>query len=313
MSSATPVWPALPVAEWRDSRDTLQLMTQVVGKIRLANTPLINHWWNVPLYVSARGLTTGLIPQQDHGFQIDFNLIEHQLVIAKTDGDERSIALRPGPIADFYSEVMYALDELRLSTPIRTMPVEIAGAVPFESDRQHVAYEGDQVQRFWLALVQIHRVFKVFRARFVGKSSPVHLFWGALDLAVTRFSGRRAPLHPGGAPHTRPEVMWEAYSHEVSSAGYWPGPDGEGVFYSYAYPEPSGYQKAQVLPKAASFNADLGEFTLPYAAVREASDPDAVLLHFLQSTYEAAADLGQWDRDALERGRIPMHNGASPK
>jgi hypothetical protein len=312
MSCEALVWPALPVAEWGDSRDTLQLMTQVVGKIRLANTPVINHWWNVPLYVCARGLTTGLIPQQHHGFQIDFNFIEHQLVIARTDGDQRSIPLRPGPIADFYSEVMSALDELRLSTQIWTMPVEITGAVHFESDRQHVAYEGDQVRRYWLALVQINRVFKVFRSRFVGKNSPVHLFWGALDLAVTRFSGRRAPLHPGGAPHTGPEVMWEAYSHEVSSAGYWPGPDGEGVFYSYAYPEPPGYQKAQMLPQAASFDTDLGEFTLPYAAVREASDPDAMLLHFLQSTYEAAADLGRWDRDALERGRIPLHDAMSP-
>jgi hypothetical protein len=312
VSSDAPVWPVLPVAEWKDSRDTLQLMTQVVGKIRLADTPLINHWWNVPLYVSANGLTTSLIPQQDNGFQIDFNLIEHQLVIVKTDGNQRSVPLRPGPIADFYSEVMSALDELRLCTQIWTMPVEITDAVPFESDLQHVAYDRAYVHRFWLALVQINRVFTLLRSRFVGKNSPVHLFWGSLDLAVTRFSGRRAPRHPGGAPHTGPEVMWEAYSHEVSSAGYWPGPDGEGVFYSYAYPEPPGFQKARVNPKAASFNLDLGEFTLPYTAVREAPDPDAVLLQFLQSTYEAAADLGKWDRDALERGRKPSHNAVSP-
>jgi hypothetical protein len=296
-------WPELPVAEWADSRDTLQLMTQVVGKVRLANTPLINHWWNVPLYVSARGLTTSLIPYEHRGFQVDFDFLEHQLAVATTDGATRSIALRARPIADFYSEVMGVLDQLGLATEIWTMPVEIEGSIYFESDRQHVAYDPDQISRFWLALVQINRVFEKFRSRFVGKDSPVHLFWGALDLAVTRFSGRRAPPHPGGAPHCGPEVMWEAYSHEVSSAGYWPGPDGEGVFYSYAYPEPAGYRDVPVRPDAASFDTDLGEFTLPYTAVRQAADPDALLLEFLQSSYEAAADLARWDRDALERDR----------
>ncbi len=296
-------WPELPVAEWADSRDTLQLMTQIVGKVRLANTPLMNHWWNVPLYVSARGLTTSLIPYEHRGFQVDFDFLEHQLAVATTDGATRSIALRARPIADFYSEFMAALDQLGLATEIWTMPVEIEGSIYFESDRQHVAYDPDQISRFWLALVQINRVFEKFRSRFVGKVSPVHVFWGALDLAVTRFSGRRAPPHPGGAPHCGPEVMWEAYSHEVSSAGYWPGPDGEGVFYSYAYPEPAGYRDVPVRPDAASFDTDLGEFTLPYTAVRQAADPDAVLLEFLQSSYEAAADLARWDRDALERDR----------
>jgi hypothetical protein len=208
---------------------------------------------------------------------------------------------------------MVVLDQLRLTTQIWTMPVEIQDSVYFESDRQHVAYDPDQMRRFWLALVQMSRVFEEFRSRFVGKVSPVHVFWGALDLAVTRFSGRRAPLHPGGAPHCGPEVMWEAYSHEVSSAGYWPGPDGEGVFYSYAYPEPAGYPSAPVRPDAASFSADLGEFTLPYTTVRQAADPDAVLLEFLQSTYEAAADLARWDRDALERDRQPLRGGATER
>jgi hypothetical protein len=303
MSDSTAVWPELPVAQWADSRDTLQLMTQIVGKVRLANTPLMSHWWNVVLYVSARGLTTGLIPHADKGFQIDFDFIDHQLVIATTGGDRRIMALQPGPIAEFYREVMLALDELGLSTEIWTMPVEIPGAIAFDTDQQHVAYDRDQVQRFWLALVQINRVFEVFRSRFLGKVSPVHFFWGALDLAATRFSGRPAPKHPGGAPNCGPHVMWEAYSHEVSSAGYWPGPDGEGVFYSYAYPEPPHYRNAAVAPVAASFDTGLGEFILPYTAVREADDPDAVLLEFLQSTYDIAADTGGWDRDALERDR----------
>ena len=303
MSDSTAVWPELPVAQWADSRDTLQLMTQIVGKVRLANTPLMSHWWNVVLYVSARGLTTGLIPHADKGFQIDFDFIDHQLVIDTTGGDRRIVALQPGPIAEFYRGVMIALDELGLSTEIWTMPVEIPGAIAFDTDQQHVAYDRDQVHRFWLALVQINRVFEAFRSRFLGKVSPVHFFWGALDLAVTRFSGRPAPKHPGGAQNCGPHVMWEAYSHEVSSAGYWPGPDGEGVFYSYAYPEPPDYRNAAVAPVAASFDTGLGEFILPYTAVREADDPDAVLLQFLQSTYDIAADTGGWDRDALERDR----------
>lgn len=301
MADSAPVWPTMPVAQWADTRDTLQLMTQIVGKVRMENTPLMSHWWNVVLYVSARGLTTGLIPHADKGFQIDFDFIDHQLVITTTAGERLSLSLRPGPIADFYREVMAALDGLGLSTRIWPMPVEIPGAIPLDSDEQHVAYDGDAVHRSWLALVQINRVFEVFRARYVGKVSPVHFFWGALDLAVTRFSGRPAPKHPGGAPNCGPHVMWEAYSHEVSSAGYWPGPDGEGHFYSYGYPEPRGYRDAPVSPAEALFDPDLGEFLLPYTVVREASDPDAVLLEFLQSTYEIAADTGKWDRAALER------------
>jgi hypothetical protein len=297
-------WPEIPVAAWQDTRDTFQLWTQVVGKVRMVNTPLMNHWWNVPLYVTARGLTTGLIPGTTSGpqpFQIDFDLIHHELRIDRVDGSSCTLVLQPMTVATFYGDVMAALDDLDLHTDIWTTPVEIPGAIPFETDQEHRSYDADAVHRFWLALVEMQRVLEVFRSQFVGKVSPVHLFWGALDLAVTRFSGRPAPPHPGGAPNCGPHVMWEAYSHEVSSAGYWPGPDGEGVFYSYAYPEPDGFRKAPVGPASARWDDELGEFVLPYTDVRTAADPDAVLLEFLQRTYEAAADTGGWDRAALER------------
>jgi len=300
-SNTNSAWPEIPVAEWADTRDTFQLMTQIVGKVRMVNTPRMSHWWNVTLYVTARGLTTALIPHGSTSFQMDFDLIDHQLVVSTTSGEKRSLKLESRPVADFYRDVMAMLDDLGLSTEIWEMPVEIPGAIAFDEDREHVAYDPDAVHRFWLALVQIDRVFEIFRARFIGKVSPSHFFWGAADLAVTRFSGREAPKHPGGAPNCGPEVMWEAYSHEVSSAGYWPGPDGEGYFYSYAYPEPEGFTAAPVAPSSAYFDAGLGEFLLPYTAVREADDPDAVLLDFLQSTYEIAADLGGWDRKSLER------------
>ncbi|MET9201392.1 DUF5996 family protein [Gordonia sp. NPDC003585] len=300
-SKTNSAWPEIPVAEWTDTRDTFQLMTQIVGKVRMVNTPRMSHWWNVTLYVTARGLTTALIPHGSTSFQMDFDLIDHQLVVSTTSGEKRSLKLESRPVADFYRDVMAMLDDLGLSTEIWEMPVEIPGAIAFDEDREHVAYDPDAVHRFWLALVQIDRVFEIFRARFIGKVSPSHFFWGAADLAVTRFSGREAPKHPGGAPNCGPEVMWEAYSHEVSSAGYWPGPDGEGYFYSYAYPEPEGFTAAPVAPSSAYFDAGLGEFLLPYTAVREADDPDAVLLDFLQSTYEIAADLGGWDRKSLER------------
>jgi hypothetical protein len=289
------------VADWEATRDTLQLWTQVVGKIRMANTALVNHWWNVPLYVTARGLSTGLIPHGDRSFQIDFDFVDHRLDIEVTDGAASSLRLQPMSVARFHREVMGRLDELGLSTSIWTTPVEIPGAIPFELDEQHAAYDAEAVHRFWLALVQMDRVFRMFRSRFVGKVSPVHLFWGGLDLAVTRFSGRTAPPHPGGAPNCGPQVMWEAYSHEVSSAGYWPGPDGEGVFYSYAYPEPPGYRSTPVRPSDARFDEGLSEFILPYTVVRVAADPDGVLLEFLQSTYEAAAVSADWDRASLER------------
>jgi hypothetical protein len=296
-------WPALPVADWAATRDTLQLWTQVVGKVRLAHSPLLNHWWNVPLYVTARGLTTSLMWAGDgRGVQIDFDFVAHELVIAVSDGRRRAIALEPMSVAAFYAAVSDRLAELDVAGSIWTMPVEIEGAVPFERDEEHASYDRDQVERFWRLLVSTTHVLNEFRTTFVGKSSPVHLFWGALDLATTRFSGRGAPRHPGGAPHCGPHVMEEAYSQEVSSAGYWPGGGGdEGAFYSYAYPEPDGYRDHPVRPAAARYDEALGEFVLPYEMVRRADDPRATLLAFLQSTYEAAAHCAGWDRAALER------------
>jgi hypothetical protein len=304
-------WPAIPVADWADTRDTLQLYTQVVGKVRLANEPLVNHWWNVPLYLTARGLTTSVMPHPTGAaFQIDFDFIGHRLEIATVTGEARSLDLGGRVVADFYEAVVSMLAELGVGTHIWPMPVEIAGAIPFPEDRVHSSYDADAVHRFWLALVEIDRVFTLFRGRFVGKSSPVHVFWGALDVALTRFSGRTAPPHPGGAPNCGPDVMREAYSHEVSSCGYWPGPPGEeGVFYAYAYPEPSGYRDTVVAPAGARWDDGLGEFVLPYELVRHAANPDAVLLEFLQSTYEAAATTANWDRTALERP-TGGHNGA---
>jgi hypothetical protein len=301
-------WPSIPVAGWQETRDTLHLYTQVVGKIRLANEPLVNHWWNTPLYVTATGLTTSVMPHPTgRAFQIDFDFRAHRLDIGTVDGARRSLPLEDRSVADFHQSVMSMLDELGLATTIWPVPVEIPDAIAFADDHAHASYDPDAVHRFWVALVEMHRVFNVFRSRFVGKASPVHLFWGALDLAYTRFSGRTAPAHPGGAPNCGPHVMWEAYSHEVSSCGYWPGPPGEeGVFYAYAYPEPPGYRNTHVLPAGARWDDDLAEFILPYELVRTADDPDAVLLAFLQSTYDAAATTAQWDRGALDRA-----NGAS--
>lgn len=296
-------WPAVPVAEWAETRDTLHLWTQVVGKVRMVNEPLLNHWWNVPLYLSSRGLTTSPMPHPTGpAFQIDFDFVASRLDIVTVDGRSASLALEPRTVADFYAEVMAMLVGLGVATPIWPVPVEIEGAIPFPDDKVHAAYDREAVRRFWLALIEMERVFEVFRSRFVGKASPVHLFWGALDLAHTRFSGRPAPPHPGGAPNCGPHVMLEAYSHEVSSAGYWPGgPGEEGIFYSYAYPEPSGFRDARVTPDEAHYDGALGEFVVPYEVVRTAADPDAVLLGFLQSTYEAAATTAGWERDNLER------------
>lgn len=296
-------WPSIPVRHWEDTRDTLQLYTQVVGKIRLANEPLLNHWWNVPLYVTARGLSTSLMPHPSGpAFEIEFDFVDHRLDVLLVTGQHRSLELGPRPVAEFYAAVMSLLDELGVATEIWPVPVEIADAIPFAEDRVHASYDADAVFRFWSALVEIDRVLEVFRTPFVGKSSPVHVFWGALDIATTRFSGRTAPPHPGGAPNCGPHVMWEAYSHEVSSCGYWPGPPGEeGVFYAYAYPEPPGYRDTPVSPDGARWDDELGEFILPYELVRGAPDPDGLLLEFLQSTYEAAAASAGWDRDALER------------
>ena len=275
----------------------------MVGKIRLAHAPLVNHWWQVPLYVTSRGLTTSPIPYGARSFQIDFDFIDHRLVIQCNDGARETIALAPCSVAEFYAEVMGRLRALGLETHIWSMPVEIPDAIPFEQDRVHASYDAEYAQRFWQSLVQADRVCARFRSRFLGKVSPVHFFWGSFDLAVTRFSGRTAPALTSESPNLGAWVMQEAYSHEVSSCGYWPGNGGYGraAFYSYAYPEPSGFSAASVRPDAAFYDAGLGQFILPYDAVRNASSPDDALMDFLQSTYEAAADLAHWDRGALER------------
>jgi hypothetical protein len=299
-------WPALPLDEWAATRDSIQLWTQIVGKIRLAHSPLLNHWWNVPLYVTSRGLTTSLMWADDgRGFQIDFDFVAHRLRVTTSNGDERTVELAARSVADFYAELVRRLRELGIEPSIWTVPVELEGAIRFEEDETHAAYNPRYAERFWQLLVTTTQVFNQFRTTFVGKSSPVHLFWGALDLATTRFSGRAAPPHPGGAPNCGPHVMHEAYSQEVSSAGYWPGGAGEGVFYSYAYPEPPGYRDVPISPGAAHYDDALGEFVLPYEAVRTAADPAGVLLDFLQTTYDAAADRGGWDREQLERKPPP--------
>jgi hypothetical protein len=303
-SSPSRAWPDLPYAAWKDTCTTLQLWTQIVGKIRLALTPWLNHSWHVPFYVTARGLTTSPVPYEDRSFEIDFDFIAQVLDIAVSDGGRRQIALAPRAVADFQALTMKALDELGIRVRITQLPCEIPQAIRFDQDRTHNAYDAEYAQRFWRALVQIDRVFKQFRTGFIGKGSPVHFFWGSFDLAVTRFSGRPAPQHPGGVPGVCDDVMREAYSHEVSSAGFWPGGGGLdfAAFYSYAYPVPEGFGQTAVRPEGAFFNETLGEFLLPYDAVRTARDPDATLLAFLQSTYEAAANAAKWDRAALECG-----------
>jgi len=295
-------WPALPLAQWRDTCTTLHLWTQIVGKVRLAYVPWLNHSWHAVLYANARGLTTSLIPYGGGGFEIEFDFVRHVLDIRTTDGDGAELALRPESVASFYDRVMAALRKLGIAVEIRDLPCEIEGAIRFTADHEHAAYDAEYAHRFWRALLQADRLFKQFRTGFVGKCSPVHLFWGSFDLAVTRFSGRRAPLYGGKAPGVASKVMQEAYSHEVSSAGFWPG--GRGVdasFYSYAYPSPPELAKSKVRPEAAFYHAELGEFLLPYEAVRSAANPDAALLDFLCSTYEAVAEVSGWDRAALER------------
>ncbi|WGS21859.1 MULTISPECIES: DUF5996 family protein [unclassified Bradyrhizobium] len=295
-------WPELPTAAWRDTAATLQLWTQIVGKIRLAKSPWLNHSWHVTLYVTARGLTTSPIPDGDRTFEIDFDFIDRALRVSTSDGAERQFALAGQSVASFYATIMARLKDLGIDVVIDEMPNELPDPVRFSQDTRHTAYDADAVRRFHQILVNCDRMFKQFRTAFLGKASPVHFFWGSFDLAVTRFSGRTAPQHPGGVPYLPDTVAHEAYSHEVSSAGFWPG--GGAVdypaFYSYAYPEPAGYRSTQVRPDAAFFNDALGEFILPYDAVRTAADPDQALLDFLQSTYEAAANSANWNRDALE-------------
>ena len=297
-------WPDLPLAAWSDTCDTLHRWMQIVGKIRLAQTPLVNHWWNVTLYVTARGLTTSPMPYGTRTFTIGFDFIDHALRIETSDGATESFALAPMPVCDFYHAVMERLHRLDIDVHIWTMPCEIATDVRFEDDRAHAQYDRVYVERFRRVLQQSDRILKAFRARFLGKVSPVHFFWGSFDLAVTRFSGRTAPPMERGAPNTAAWVMREAYSHEVSSCGFWPGNGGYGraAFYSYAYPEPAGFKDVKLRTPGAFYDTGLSQFILPYDAVRTASDSDAMLLGFCQETYEAAADLSAWDRKALERG-----------
>jgi hypothetical protein len=301
--NASGQWPDLPFAAWRDTCETLILWTQIAGKVRIACTPLINHWWNATFDVTSRGLIAPAMNYRGRTFDVIFDLTEHRLRIEASDGRAEVLALEPMTVADFYARFMQALHRLDIDVHIWTMPSEIENAIPFEHDRTHRQYDRVYVERFWRALVQVNRVFTDFRARFIGKASPVHFFWGGLDLAVTRFSGRTAPPLKGETPNVAKWVMDEAYSHEVSSCGFWPGNGGYGraAFYVYAYPEPAGYGDARLKTAAASYDTDLGQFILPYDAVRQASDPDALLLGFLQETYEAAAELAKWDRKALER------------
>jgi Family of unknown function (DUF5996) len=302
MSTSSP-WPNLPLSAWSDTCETLHRWTQVVGKVRMALTPLVNHWWNVTLYVTSRGLTTSPIPHGVRTFEIAFDFLDHRLSIATSDGMAEHLDLAAMSVADFYAELMARLRRLGIEVHIWTMPSEIANAVPFEQDRAHAQYDPDAAQRFWRALVQSDRVLQTFRSRFIGKVSPVHFFWGSFDLAVTRFSGRTAPAPGGATPNVASWVMAEAYSHEVSSCGFWPGNGGYGraAFYVYAYPEPPGYGGTPLRTTEGFYDTGLGQFILPYDAVRQSPDPDALLLGFLQETYEAAAILGRWDRQALER------------
>ncbi len=297
------VWPSLPLEAWQDTYATLHMWTQIVGKIRLAQTPWLNHSWHVTFEVTPCGLRTPPIPHGTRTFQIEFDFIHHQLVIRTSDGALRLIALRPRTVADFYGEIMTTLRELRVPVRIHTRPNEVEAPIPFEQDHAHASYDADSAHRLWHILLQADRVLKTFRARYVGKSSPVHFFWGSFDLAVTRFSGRPAPPHPGGVPNLPDWITREAYSHEVSSAGFWPGGGAVPypVFYAYAYPEPPGFKSARVRPEGAFYSDAMREFFLPYDQVRQAESPDDLLLEFLQSTYEATATLGGWDRQALER------------
>lgn len=295
-------WPPLPLAQWQDTYATLHMWTQIVGKVRLAQAPMLNHWWQVPLYVTTRGLTTSPIPYGEVRFEISFDFLDHELRVQTSDGALRTLALAPRSVADFYHELMAALRALGLEVKIWTMPVEVPDPMPFDQDDKHHYYVAEHAQRFWRVLQQADRVLQQFRGGFLGKCSPVHFFWGSFDLAVTRFSGRMAPPHPGGIAHMADWVTRLAYSHEVSSCGFWPGggPVPEAVFYAYAYPEPDGFKEYAVRPQAAHYSDTMREFLLPYEAVRQAAQPDSMLLEFAQSTYEATAVRGGWDRQALE-------------
>jgi hypothetical protein len=303
-------WPELPFEKWKDTCATVHMWTQIVGKIRLVQTPWTNHSWHVTLYLTARGLTTSPIPYGSSIFEIRFDFIDHELRILKNDGATRVIKLQPQSVAKFYHAVMTALNELKLPVKIDMLPNEIPDPIRFDEDEAHRSYDADYANRFWHVLAQSDRVFKDFRSRFCGKCSPVHFFWGSFDLAVTRFSGRLAPPHPGGIPHLPDAITREAYSQEVSSLGFWPGNAAmpTPIFYSYAYPEPKGFSEAKIKPPSAAYNSQVKEFVLPYDAVRTAKSPDETLLAFAQSTYDAASTLGAWDRAALEEKKPALHS-----
>jgi hypothetical protein len=302
VSDSRDCWPALPLSSWKDTRDTLHLWTQIVGKIRLALAPLVNHWWNVPLYVSTRGLTTSPMPYGSRSLEIEFDFLAHQLHFRTSDGASQSLPLVPQTVADFYARFMSTIKSLDVPVKIWKMPVELPDPIPFDQDRLHASYDPVSAHKFFRILVSADEVFKSFRAGFVGKSSPVHFFWGSFDLAVTRFSGRRAPPRSDADPILR-KIMAEAYSHEVISAGFWPGGGGldDAAFYAYATPQPPGFEKMPVKPPAASYHSAMGEYILMYEDVRRSASPGAALMDFLQSTYEAGAVAGKWDRESLER------------
>lgn len=305
--AALEAWPSLPFDAWHETCETLHRWFQIVGKVRLVQSPWVNHGWHVTLYVTATGLTTSSIPYGNRVFQIDFDFGQHRLSIRASDGRSAGFTLEPQSVATFYTRLMQQLATLGLQVKIHPKPNEVADACRFDQDQMHCAYDPDYANRFWRVLLQADRIFKEFRARFGGKCSPIHFFWGAPDLAVTRFSGRTAPIHPGGIPNLPDWVTREAYSHELSSCGLWAGSAAlpYAAFYSYAYPEPAGFATAPIKPAAAVYNTDFREFILPYNAVRQTTAPDAMLLDFLQSTYDAAANLAQWDRHALECGPDP--------
>jgi hypothetical protein len=302
MTPSAGAWPQLPSDSWHDTLETFHRWTQIVGKIRMAQAAWLNHSWGVPLYVTSRGLSTSLVPHGTDGFELEFDVLGGELTLSTTTGERRSVALKPRSVADFHGAVMEAMESVKMPVKIRPVPTEIPDATPFAEDTAHASYDADQVRALWKALVQANRVMGDFRAGFRGKASPVHFFWGSFDLAVTRFSGRTAPPHGGGLPNFPLDVAQEAYSHEVSSVGFWPG-NREAptpVFYAYAYPTPEGYKDAKVSPEQAMWLDELGEFVLPYDAVAKAGDPDAALMSFFESTHAAAADLAGWDRPALE-------------
>lgn len=307
MQTHSAPWPRLAVADWSDTRDTLHMWTQIVGKIRLEHAPLLNHWWQVTLYVSPRGLTTSAIPHRSGVFDMEFDFINHVLRIRSSEGGERLVTLEPKTVADFYGQTMEALDALGIEANIQARPNEVEPSIPFAEDTTHESYDPEAAQLFWRQLIQADRVMGEFRSHFVGKVSPVHLFWGSLDLACTRFSGRPAPEHPGGAPNCGDWVMVEGYSRELSSCGFWPGGGDEGAFYAYAYPEPDGFSDYPVGPEGAYYSTENGQFLLPYEVVADAPDPDAALMQFLHTTYEAAAEQGSWDRASLEDDPTRWH------